>query len=549
MNKLYNILILFSFAAFFSCQEDEPSLGEITAPENLVVTSQIVGQDASNPNGDGSGVVNFTINADHAISYRFVYNGAEYHTASGSAAITFSNLGVNTYSVTAIAYGVGGISTSTIVNVDVLATYSPPADLLEKLIGDGEKEWRVKSEVNGHFGLGPVGGTTPTEWYGAGPDEKVGLGMYDDRYIFGADGTFTHITNSTNDDPAEDVTGTVFGRDPLINELGSGSGTVNGADVENYTYSDYSENWALIAPGGVETITLSGLAFIGYYTGGNHNYEIFNRSVPGELVLRTTDGNNEFDWWFIITSNEVGEEVEETLDVEYSNLIWSDEFDVNGLPDATKWGYDTGDGGWGNNESQYYTDRTDNAVVEDGVLKITAKAESFNGSDYTSARMKTHGLFDFTYGRVDVRAKLAEGGGTWPAIWMLGSNFETVSWPACGEIDIMEHVGNNPGIIGSALHTPSSSGNTQNQMDFSVPDATSEFHVYSLNWSPDQITFLVDDEIFYTYNPSDKNANTWPYDADQFIILNIAMGGNLGGVIDPAFIESTMEVDYVRVYQ
>lgn len=233
----------------------------------------------------------------------------------------------------------------------------------------------------------------------------------------------------------------------------------------------------------------------------------------------------------------------------YDILVFSDEFDVNGSPDATKWGYDTGDGGWGNNEVQHYTDRIDNAVVEDGVLKIIAKTESYNGSDYTSARMKTQDLFDFTYGRVDVRAKLPAGGGTWPAIWMLGSNFSTVGWPACGEIDIMEHVGNDPGHIGAALHTLSSSGATINQMNFEISDATSEFHVYSLNWSPDQITFLVDDEIFYTYNPANKDANTWPYDANQFLILNIALGGTLGGTIDTSFIEDSMEIDYVRVYQ
>ena len=543
MNLLVILLII------MSCQDDDKSFGEIIAPTNLVVTTEVVGQDTSNPNGDGSGVVNLTAKADNAISYRFVYNGVEYHTASGSTSITFSNLGLNTYDITAIAYGTGGISTSNSVSVDVLATYSPPQDLLDKLVGDGSRTWRVKSEKAGHFGLGPVGGAIPTEWYGAAPEEKAGVGMYDDRFIFNEDGTYMHVVDNTNDDPTVNTTGTIFGRDPLINELNVGPGTLNGADVENYTYSDYSANWTLIAPGGNETISLTGSAFIAYYTGGNHNYQIFDRSVPGELLLKTTDGNNEFDWWFIITYQDQGEEEELSVDVEYSNLVWSDDFDTNGAPDPTKWDYDLGAGGWGNSELQYYTNRSDNAIVEDGLLKIIAKAEDFSGSNYTSARLKTNGLYDFTYGRVDVRAKLPAGGGTWPAIWMLGSNYTTSPWPACGEIDIMEHVGNNEGTIGSALHTPSSSGNTINQMDFLVPDATSEFHVYSVNWSPDQISFLVDDEVFYIYNPTNKNTDNWPFDKDQFIILNIAMGGTLGGTIDPSFTESTMEVDYVRVYQ
>lgn len=232
-------------------------------------------------------------------------------------------------------------------------------------------------------------------------------------------------------------------------------------------------------------------------------------------------------------------------------LVWSDEFDTNGAPDASKWGYNTGtgDNGWGNNESQYYTDRLDNAKVEDGVLKITAKKEDYEGAEYTSARLLTSGKFEFTYGRVDVRAKLPAGGGVWPAIWMLGANFGTVGWPACGEIDIMEYVGNNPGQISSALHTTSSSGATVNYKATSISNETTEFHLYSVIWTENSITFLLDDVEYYTYSPSTKNDDTWPFYNNQFIILNIAMGGNLGGAIDADFDASTMEIDYVRVYQ
>ena len=232
----------------------------------------------------------------------------------------------------------------------------------------------------------------------------------------------------------------------------------------------------------------------------------------------------------------------------YSDLVWADEFDTDGSPNASRWTYDlgTGDNGWGNGEVQSYTDNAGNVSIADGILKITAKKE---GSGYTSARIKTQGLYDFTYGRVDVRAKLPEGGGTWPAIWLLGSSFSSIGWPACGEIDIMEAVGNNPGHVQAAIHTPSSYGNTENVGSTAVPDATSGFHVYSVNWSPDQITFLVDDEIYYTYKPETKNDDTWPFNAPHFIILNVAMGGTLGGDIDPNFTESSMEIDYVRVYQ
>jgi beta-glucanase (GH16 family) len=232
-------------------------------------------------------------------------------------------------------------------------------------------------------------------------------------------------------------------------------------------------------------------------------------------------------------------------------LVWSDEFDGSGAPDSTKWGYDigTGSNGWGNGESQYYTNRLENAKVENGFLIITAKAESYEGSNYTSSRLLTQGKFDFTYGRVEVKAKLPSGGGTWPAIWMLGANFPTVGWPACGEIDIMEHAGNRQGIVQSAMHTSSSSGNTVNHGAQTLSDVSTEFHVYTVEWSSEKMVFSVDDLVHYTYNPSTKNSDTWPYDKDQFIILNVAMGGSFGGTIDPNFVQSSMEIDYVRVYQ
>ncbi len=233
-----------------------------------------------------------------------------------------------------------------------------------------------------------------------------------------------------------------------------------------------------------------------------------------------------------------------------SNLLWADEFNYSGSPDSNKWGYNIGrgDNGWGNGEAQYYTSRTDNVIVDGGFLKITAKKETYEGAEYTSARLLTQGKFDFKYGKIEVRAKLPIGVGTWPAIWLLGSNVSTIGWPACGEVDIMEHWGDNHGWVQSALHTPSSYGNTSNHGGQTIPDVSTAFHVYGLEWTSSEMIFTVDNIEHYRYNPSNKNSNTWPFDAKQFIILNVAMGSSYQ-TIDPDFVSSTMEIDYVRVYQ
>ena len=226
-------------------------------------------------------------------------------------------------------------------------------------------------------------------------------------------------------------------------------------------------------------------------------------------------------------------------------VIWSDEFNVDGAPDSSKWGYNTGTGnGWGNNELQYYTNRSENVKIEGGVLKITAIKENYLGSQYTSTRMLTKGKFSFKYGRAEVRAKLPAGGGTWPAFWLLGDNIDTAGWPACGEIDILESVGNNPNVIHSSLHSPGRSGNTPDTKTTTAPNSTTEFHIYAAEWSAENIKFYVDDNLFYTY----KNSSTTPFNQKFFIILNFAMGGNFGGAVDPNFTNATYEVDYVRVY-
>ena len=255
------------------------------------------------------------------------------------------------------------------------------------------------------------------------------------------------------------------------------------------------------------------------------------------------------------------------VDVVYNNLVWSDEFNANGAIDSNKWFHQTqlpSGGSWFNNEVQHYTNLLTNSFVDSGNLNIVAKKEQFTDQgvtkQYTSARLNSK--FAFTYGRVDIRAKAPNASGTWPALWLLGknvnedggffdSNFGTTSWPACGEIDIMEHgiFTDKPlNYIGAAIHTPSSFGNTDNKGGIQASDISQNYHIYSMNWSPNQITFLLDGVVFYTYNPTVKNASTWPFNADQYLLLNIAMGG-FAGTIPTSFVQSSMIIDYVRVYQ
>lgn len=252
------------------------------------------------------------------------------------------------------------------------------------------------------------------------------------------------------------------------------------------------------------------------------------------------------------------------IDIIYTDLVWADEFDTNGAIDAAKWYHQTQlpqGGSWYNGEVQHYTNRIENSSVNNGFLDITAIKENFTDQgetkQYTSARLNSK--FAFTYGRVDVRAKLPFGDGTWPAIWTLGKNinedggywdnqYGTVGWPACGELDIMEHGLHPTNQVSVAIHTPSSYGSTVNTSIQTLADVANNFHVYSMNWSPNQITFLIDGVGFYTYNPAVKNDDTWPFYLEQYLLLNIAMGGN-GGAIDPNFSQSSMVIDYVRVYQ
>jgi beta-glucanase (GH16 family) len=229
------------------------------------------------------------------------------------------------------------------------------------------------------------------------------------------------------------------------------------------------------------------------------------------------------------------------------SLVWSDEFDTLGSPDYNKWGFDigTGGGGWGNNELEYYTNRQTNAVISNGTLKIIARKEIYNGSSYTSARILSNSLYSFKYGKIEVRAKVPAGTGTWPAIWMLGNNVATAGWPACGEIDIMEQSGSQKSTIYGTMHYPTQAGQYGDGATTAITNASSAFHVYTALWTPSSIQLSVDSVVYYTLS----NSPGLPFNQPFFIILNVAMGGNFGGTVDPAFTVDSMEVDYVRVYK
>lgn len=235
-------------------------------------------------------------------------------------------------------------------------------------------------------------------------------------------------------------------------------------------------------------------------------------------------------------------------------LSWSEEFNYTGLPDSSKWSYDVGGHGWGNRELQYYT-KTDtaNAEVSNGTLKIKAIREKMESNDYTSARLITRGKADFTYGKIEIRAKLPGGRGLWPAIWMLGDNINKAGWPDAGEIDIMEHVGYEKDSIVGTIHTKAYNHaiGTQKGKSIFIDNPYGIFHTYTLEWTPDKMDFLLDNKVYYQFRNEHKTKAEWPFDAPFFLIVNLAVGGNWGGKkgVDTTVFPAVMEVDYIRVYQ
>lgn len=241
--------------------------------------------------------------------------------------------------------------------------------------------------------------------------------------------------------------------------------------------------------------------------------------------------------------------------VEGLRLVWSDEFNRpdGSAPDPAKWGHEMGGHGWGNNEMEYYTDRTNNVRVEDGKLVIEARQENFGGKKYTSGRLLTKGKASWTYGRFEARIKIPRGQGIWPAFWMLGTNIDSVGWPDCGEIDIMENIGKEPGTVHGTVHGPGYSGANAIGGPVSLPGGAAfadDFHIYAVECEPDHITWLVDGKPYFNVTPASlpKNAH-WVFNEPKFVLLNLAVGGNWPGYPDDTtHFPQRMMVDYVRVY-
>ncbi|MGB5229010.1 MAG: glycoside hydrolase family 16 protein [Eudoraea sp.] len=694
--KNINYIISTLFLILLSCSEETP---ELLTPSNLVVTSEI--------SNDGSGKVTFEAKATNTSSFTFAFgDGTSQESFTGNVVKFYDMGGQNTYSVTVTANGSGGLSVSETIQIEVNVDgeASEFAEIISYLTNDDSKTWYLSAAEPGHLGVGPAregidGDWWYAKWYSAQAFEKCGSPdsdcLCDDELTFSVDGD---VISYSLDNKGQ----TFFNS--------AHKDVVGGTEVDDFCY-DFDTS-------GTKTVTLSSVqgnvpeaettgtqidysddGFMGYYVGSS-TYEILSISED-LLYVRTYDPlNPDLAWYHRFSSEPATGGGDEKLESIYTNLVWSDEFDVDGAPNPSNWTYDLGAGGWGNNEVQTYTDDPGNVVVEGGMLKITAKSEGgedavhyfdditlvatggatssvddfegtaptfsgFGGAStqvvanpdasgantsamvgestkplgaetwagsyfdvsapldlttyssismktwsptvgaivklklensanadenfevdmnttvseswetltfdfsmapaynfdrivvffdfgvspagaYTSARIKSENLYEFTYGRVEIRAKLPSGGGTWPALWALGANFDTVGWPDCGEIDVMEHVGNSANIVSSALHYPGNFGGTAVTGSIPISTATSEFHNYTVEWTPDSIKFVVDDEFIHT---SFVNSSATPFNADFFFIMNIAMGGTLGGAIDSAFTQDTMEVDYIRVYQ
>lgn len=242
----------------------------------------------------------------------------------------------------------------------------------------------------------------------------------------------------------------------------------------------------------------------------------------------------------------------------FTELVMQDEFDIDGNLDSALWSFDIGNGegtdagpGWGNNELQYYTDRTENITVQNGVLIITAKKESYNGASYTSAKILTKGKFEQAYGRFEARMRLPYGQGMWPAFWLLGDNIDEVEWPNCGEIDIMENRGQEPTITNGTVHGPGYSGGLSITKSYDLVNDRLDtgFHVFGIEWGPKYINFYVDDVLYNQITPADVTGE-WVFDRPFYIIINLAVGGSfVGSPNSETSFPQTLLVDYVRVYK
>ncbi|MDT0622237.1 glycoside hydrolase family 16 protein [Croceitalea vernalis] len=695
--------ILLVLLLVISCQEEEPVLENLVAPTNVEVNAAV--------STDQSGNVTVTPTAENAINFHVIFNPGDdpITIANGdSATFRYSQSGQYSTPITVVAFGAGGISSSATVSIDLDVSLRISPEILAQITGgDGfsasTKRWVWDRTVGGHFGVGPLSNNFP-EFFSAGPNQ-INPCMYDDVLEFSHDGndnyTFSLETGEGNE---TFINWTEVNR--FFPEATPQQFADECRDISNQ--ATFENNFIIIEnTDGTQSLNV-GNSFLSYWVVVSGEYEIVELSenrISVRGISQPFNGDDPLAWYFsfIPESDGIGGGGS-TLETEFTNLIWSDEFDISGAPNPVNWTYDLGAGGWGNGESQSYTSNPENVIVEDDVLKITAMATgggngadvyyfddiqigddsgnatetiqdfegdspsitgfegastavienpdatgintsstvveftknpgaaffagaffdfsapldlsvnanlliktwspksgavvrikledatdstkfvevdanttvtnawetlsydlsgapAFNydrvviffdfgedgpvGSGYTSARIKSQGLQEFTYGRVEARAKLPTGGGTWPAIWMLGANFPEVGWPAAGEMDIMEHVGNQQDIVFGSTHDPNNFGGTARTGSTLVAGVSEEYHIYEMEWTSTEIQFAVDGQVYHTVT----NDGTLPFNNDFFFIMNVAMGGSFGGDIDAAFTDSTMEVDYIRMYQ
>ncbi|MGZ9676345.1 glycoside hydrolase family 16 protein [Flavobacterium sp. GNP001] len=549
MKKLIsNIVALFALLLMVNCQEDNLGFGSINAPSGLQITAEVVGKTAALPNGDGSGKVKFVSKADDAISYKYIFSdGTSKNVPSGVFENTFSTPGTVTYTVTVIASGAGGVSSSSTIEVTVFSEYDDPI-AVQRLTGGTSRKWYWAQSEPGHLGVGPnVAWADPTfgkqnyfpAFYSAAANEKSATCMYNSVMTFSLVGKQMKFELDNKGQTFYNGAFKGGGDDACYPLNTSGLKTVTLSKSESFV----SKNPDAKTQTRGTVLNIADGGFMGYFVGAS-SYEILSITDNRMTVRVIQSGNPFLAWYHTFTTSPAGSVVNPTPVTDYTVLKFSDEFNVDGAPDPSKWGYDLGTGtnGWGNNESQSYTSAADNVLVSNGTLKITAKKV---GSSYTSARIKTENKFEFTYGKIEVRAKLPIGRGTWPAIWSLGENYATNPWPACGEIDYMEHRGNEQNVIHSSFHYPGNFGGSANTAKKTIPNVSTEFHIYKTLWTPTSVQIYVDDTLVHSVN----NTSSLPFNKDFFLIMNVAMGGTFGGAIDPAFMQSAMEVDYVRVYQ
>jgi beta-glucanase (GH16 family) len=509
MNKT-NFFAIILLLSFISCSNESESGGSNDLePSDVSLTGIAIGADSNNPNGDGSGIVDFTITATNATSYEVLINEEELELIQNTFSYTFTNVGTNSYTITVMAFNSEGSASAT-YTITVFVSNN----------GGPQLVWSDEFDGNGTIDT--------TKW-----SYETGGGGWGNNEVqaYTSDQSNVKIENGVLKITAikENANAATYYFDEL-NLLDSGDNIVSA--IENFdgalpTLNGFDgANAQVIANPNMsgENTTSNVVEFI-KTLGSNGNAGVFwdrssaiDLSVNNKLSLKT---------WSPETGVVVRLKLENSADGSEFYLVDAS----TSVSDA-----------W---ETLTYDFSGAPAYTYDRLVVFFDHGNNLD--NYSSGRIKTQNLYDFTYGKVEVRAKLPASTGTWPAIWMLGSNFTSVSWPHCGEMDIMEQKGWDKNNVLGTFHWQDSASDSYAGygLETEASTSTSEFHLYSLEWTPDVIYVLYDNEIYVTF----ANNSSLPFDADFFLILNVAMGGNLGGDIDPDFTQDTMEIDYVRVYQ